>query len=409
MRHRPDMLDEQSPAGLEVVQLTDGELPAAHVYMEAQVFTPDSRRVIVHSPATAHPGGVKDHPEHRFLVCDLSDGAPLTPIIHEPGATSPSVSPDGEGVYYFVDETAPGRGRLTLKRVGIDGADRRTILAVDSPLPGGRRPSRLYPLSTISADGRRLAASAFLGDGSEEGAPFGLLVFDLPTATVRLVLEGPTWCNMHAQYCRSPEPAAGRDVLVQENHGCVCDAAGRIVQLTGGAGADVHVVGDDGQAFRTLPWGRDGVEFCQGHQCWRGRRRMAITSTAERSGPGRRRLIESPPADGGGHDGLATPGGRRNELSRSFGDPDFSHFGTDAAGRRLVTDCGPFDAGGRLFLAQLPDAPGEAVGEWTYLLAPRSSCTKDSHIHPFLSPDGSMAFFNSDESGALQAYMVRGW
>jgi Tol biopolymer transport system component len=27
---------------------------------------------------------------------------------------------------------------------------------------------------------------------------------------------------------------------------------------------------------------------------------------------------------------------------------------------------------------------------------------------PSVSPDGSMAFFNSDESGALQAYMVRG-
>ena len=33
---------------------------------------------------------------------------------------------------------------------------------------------------------------------------------------------------------------------------------------------------------------------------------------------------------------------------------------------------------------------------------------KQAHIHPFLSPDGSMAFFNSDESGILQAYMIRG-
>ncbi len=29
--------------------------------------------------------------------------------------------------------------------------------------------------------------------------------------------------------------------------------------------------------------------------------------------------------------------------------------------------------------------------------------------HPFLSPDDRMVFFNSDESGLLQAYMVRGW
>jgi hypothetical protein len=29
-------------------------------------------------------------------------------------------------------------------------------------------------------------------------------------------------------------------------------------------------------------------------------------------------------------------------------------------------------------------------------------------MHPFLSPDGKSAFFNSDESGTLQAYMIRG-
>lgn len=43
-----------------------------------------------------------------------------------------------------------------------------------------------------------------------------------------------------------------------------------------------------------------------------------------------------------------------------------------------------------------------------YLLGPKSSCQKEAHIHPFLSPDGSLAFFNSDESGILQAYMLRG-
>ena len=42
-----------------------------------------------------------------------------------------------------------------------------------------------------------------------------------------------------------------------------------------------------------------------------------------------------------------------------------------------------------------------------YLLCPKSSCQKEAHIHPFLSPDGSMGFFNSDESGILQAYMIR--
>ena len=54
-------------------------------------------------------------------------------------------------------------------------------------------------------------------------------------------------------------------------------------------------------------------------------------------------------------------------------------------------------------------APGTApASKLTFLLHPRSSCVKTAHIHPFLSPDGTLAFFNSDESGVLQAYMIRG-
>ena len=51
---RPDLLDADSPEGIEVVQLTDEEdVPGSHVYMEAQVFTPDSRRFVLHR--SAHP------------------------------------------------------------------------------------------------------------------------------------------------------------------------------------------------------------------------------------------------------------------------------------------------------------------------------------------------------------------
>ncbi len=163
--------------GIEVIQITtDPQVPGSHLYMEAQVFTMDSKRFVLHRSATAH-GGSK----------------------------------------------------------------------VDTPLPGtALRPSVLYPLSTISPDGKRMAISAFLGDGRTEGAPFGLMVLDLERPTVRLVLQGPAWCNMHPQYSRSTEPEAAHDILVQENHGNVVTARGAITQLVGGAGADIHVIRDDG-------------------------------------------------------------------------------------------------------------------------------------------------------------------
>jgi len=405
---RPDLIDKDSPKGIEVVQLTtETDVPSSHLYMEAQIFTMDSKRFVLHRSAHAHGSGKTD-PKHQYLLCDIENDCALSPLTEEIGAKGASVSPDDKYVYYFVDQTTTGGGRLTLKRVNLDGTDRRTIMVVDSPLPDTTfRPSRIYPLSTISSDGKRLAISAFFGDGRTEGAPFGLMIFDLENATVREVIHGPTWCNMHPQYCRSTDPEASHDVLIQENHANVAGTDGAIKKLVGGRGADIHVIRDDGTNFRNMPWGRDGNEFCQGHQCWRGRTTWAITSTGTRKPP-EAQLIEGRAAPHAGHVGINTPGGVRNDLTRDFPKPRFYHFATDIAGRRLISDAAPLNKGGRIFLAEFGRPGKDPLKEFQFLLNPKSSCVKTAHIHPFLSPDGSMGFFNSDESGILQAYMVRG-
>lgn len=405
---RPDLLDPESAAGIEVFQLTsEPDVPSSHLYMEAQIFTMDSKHLVLHRSATAH-GGSKSDANHQYLRCDIDDGCSLHPLTEETGATAASVSPDGKYVYYFVDQTKLGGGKLTLKRVNLDGTGRETILVVDSPLPETNyRPSRMYPLSTISSDGRRLAISAFLGDGQAAGAPYGLMVFDLEKATVSLVCQGQTWCNMHPQYCRSTDPEASHDILIQENHGNEAAADGSITRLVGGAGADIHVIRDDGSNFRNLPWGRDGNEACQGHQCWRGRSTWAITSTGTRKPP-EAQLIEGRPAPHADHVGIDTPGGVRNDLSRDFSNPHFYHFATDIDGKRLISDAGPLDQRAKIYVAELGEPGRDPLRNWRYLLSPKSTSQKEAHIHPFLSPDGSMGFFNSDESGILQAYMIRG-
>jgi hypothetical protein len=409
MKERPDFLSEETPEGLEVFQLTTEEkVPASHIYMEAQVFTPDSKRLILHRSAHPHGSDPLDL-EHRYLICDLEGGGELVPITEEAGATAPSVSPDGSRLYYFVNQTEVGGGRLILKKVELDGTGREELLGIDHPLPGTTfRPSRPYPLSTISADGKRLAISAFLGDGRMENAPWGLLVFDLEGGMVELILHGQSWCNVHPQYSGSTDPVEGRDLLIQENHDNLCDPQGKVGKLVGGKGADIHVIRDDGTRMRDLPWGRDGNEFCQGHQCWIGRSDRAITSTGTRE-PQSARLITGKPIDHVGHLGARTAGGWRNDLTRELPQPDFYHFATDIAGRKFITDAGPKDRGGALWLAELAEDEEAPLKKVTFLLNPGSSWQKDTHIHPFLSPDGKAGFFNSDESGLLQAYMVRGW
>ncbi len=104
MKLRPDLLDENSAPGVEVIQLTSEEnVPGSHVYMESQIFTPDSKRFILHRSAHSHGSDPCD-PQHQYLVCDIEDDCRCTPITDELGATAPSVSPDGRFLYYFVDK-----------------------------------------------------------------------------------------------------------------------------------------------------------------------------------------------------------------------------------------------------------------------------------------------------------------
>jgi len=360
MKPRPDLLSKDAPKGVEVFQLTEETIPSCHLYMEAQIFAPDSKRFVLHRSAHAH-GSNKSDPEHRYLLCDLEDNGALAPLTEETGVTAPSVTPDGAIMYYFVNETAVNAGRLTLKRVKLDGTGRETVTVVDGPPAGvSAQPSHIYPLSTISSDGKRLALSAFFGDGETDGAPYGLMVFDLETGGVNVVLTGDTWCNMHPQYCRSTKSEAAHDILVQENHGSEYTKAGVVTRLVGGDGADIHLIRDDGSNFRNLPWGRDGNEFCQGHQCWRGASTSAITSTSVRNS-GHCELIQGEPAPFAGHVGINTPGGKRNNLSRVFPKPVFHHFATDIAGKRLITDANIGNTR-LLYTAQFGPAPGDPFG-----------------------------------------------
>ncbi len=386
------LLADTAPPGLEVVRISDDRGVSCHIYMEAQIFTPDSKRLIFQRSGNPHGSDIND-PTHKFVICDIEDRCRLMTLTEEIGATAISISPDGKYAYYFVIEgfelygsnPRPKGGRLTLKRVRMDGCERETLMSFDAPElrgPAAEPFDRVFPRSSISADGKRLAFPH-----GKEDLGWGLLIFNLESGQVSLALEGPTWTDMHPQYNPVSDPACIYDILVQHNH-----HDGAKVNV------DVHVVRDDGANLRTLAWGRNGTEYCQGHQCWRGRTGKAITSLTNGH------LIEGSPVPDMGHLGANTPGAQRNDLT--WPNPGFAHFATDVAGTRIISDFQDRKTNKTaIVLADLPDDPDGHLQNVTTLLYPQTK----AHAHPFLSPDGSMGFFNSDESGILQAYMVRGF
>lgn len=415
MRAHDSLLSEKAPNGVSVHQLTnDAETPCCHVYMEAPVFTPDSSKLILHRAAHPH-GPDKEDPRHAYLLCDLNDDGSLQPLTgaDEFKSTSPCVSPDGKWFYYFIDETEIGGGRLSLRRVGLDGTERETLFVLDSPIPGSRfRASQPYCLSTISADGERIALQVFLGDGHSRNSPFGVLVFDLKNGTVSLPLWGATFCNTHAQYARATDPERVHDLLIQENHGVVTNVRGKSIHTTEIGLVDLHVIRDDGTNVRDVPLGADGRELCSGHQCWRGDSEWVIASVITLYGRGLVeeqdfRLVEALPAPGQGHLGSRTWWGVRNDLTPFEERAGYNHFGVDLKGTRLLTED---RVRGSVAFCELPAPGAEPISHFTELANTnmRQSMRSTVDSHPFLSPDGKRGFFNSNESGQLQAYMIDG-
>ncbi|MHC4397211.1 MAG: hypothetical protein ACYS1A_16355 [Planctomycetota bacterium] len=407
-RERKDLLDENSPKGLRVVQITTDSTVGSHnVYMESQIFTLDSKRFIF----------VRGR---DYWLCDIEDDFSLVQVTDEKRAKGPAVSPDGKWMYYLVDKTLEPEGVLKLKRLSLENFTREVLLVLDGPIPGTNyKPSRIYSLSSISSDGRKLCTSAFLGDGKTENAPFGLLVFDLENLSVKLIFKGKHFNNMHPQYSHSIDPVLSRDIMIQHNHGSIIDLNGKAVKLVGGKGADLHIIKDDGTNWRDIPTGRDGIQYNSGHQQWRGKMGSVLSSVhhgkmTEQKG---RPLLEGWPIrtdEDTSHKGSNIDGGRYVDVMRNLERPDVPHFSLDVSGMHVVFDSYRVDdkTGKTDIILSIGtlSREKEPVSKIQYILnSGTSGRGQPAHVHPFFSPDSRMIFFNSDVDGIPQIFMVTGY
>lgn len=409
----PELRGPHSPPGLRVVRITaDASMPASHIYMESQVFTPDSSRFIFQRVEPDTMGLMMREWRRTFWLCDIEDGFALRQLTDEPDATAPAVSPDGRFLYYVLSERDPRAGTgVELRRVSLDTFKRETVLHV----PGA---SLVYPLATIRSDGGAFCFGAFLGDGVRPGT-HAIFVCDIVRGEYRVVLTGDELINPHPQYARSADPQRRHDILVQHNIDVTCDAMGNIVRA--GSGCTLSVIRDAGALrFRRVPCGGDRVEVCHGHQEWRGERSTVVVGvdTRRRDGVPVRRLIEATPIDADPNDPTPPrllPGAdaHRHNITAGFDEPLFGHTAFDPTGTRFIGDWRPVtgeSAQTQIMIGSLGDAPGAAL-KARYLLHPRSTYgpSQITHPHPFLSPDGRRAFFNSDFGGQPQVWMVDGF
>lgn len=409
MREINDFIDGNSPEGISVYQITDDPKGAGMVYPDQPSFLADGRRFVVHTSSGP-------------AICDPDDGCSLQPVFGEGKDQGIQVTFDGRYGYYAQHENG-----LTISRVDLETLKTEDLFHGDGTVPGTKVPLEKLGVNTISSDNRRVATAAWIGDGVTPDGPTGIIVLDLDSGEARVVAEDRDFCNPHLQYCRSTDPDASHDLLIQMNHGTRLEPDGKAIITLGppsDLGVDIHVVRDDGTNWRDMPFGRDGHESCIGHQIWRGLGTSAATVTLQNEdtsygwAEGAEQGVVAgwaQPADKNGlHLGLCNPGARRVVLSAGFPRPRFCHLACDTSGLKFVFDTFPiYDgrrAGMHVYIGSAPDE--ETPLTFRYILNSGvvfPGKISHMHAHPVLSPDGSRLFFNSDVTGLRQAYMVTGF
>jgi len=354
--------------GAQVIQLTSAAYLHTHIYPEAPVFTPDSRRFVYARFAAL------DQPR-QYWLCDLTSHC-LSPLTDEPSVYGPVVTPGGQFLLYMaLDEDDPRNPAVELRRLSLEHPDQGSEALWRRE--GLRQP---YGLGTVSHEGRFYATKVSLPNGSA-----GILVVDVDARAGRVVHEHPELFNAHPQF----EPSASRDLLLQHNRGGVLDSAGRIQRVVGEEGATLYVIEREGTNARPLPIGAPHTPSCQGHQVWQGAsgRVLATVTHNFRDASGREGNLLS----------VAPGEGRPTTVS---GDYHFTHVAASPDGRYFVCDVAP---AGTIVVGST------ATGTTRVFCESGASFGRPqyTHPHPFFSPDLSHILFNSDRTGLAQIYAAR--
>lgn len=403
MKECKEFVDRRSPKGMRVWQPVIDPKGAELIYPDVPCFLADGRSFVFKSSAGP-------------AICYLDEKNRVRKLFRDKKPRPFAVTFDGRYVYYTEHETERS-GKLTLLRKDLKTFRSEVLFRASGTFPGSKLPVSQYShIQTVSSDNRRVATTCcFIGDRRKPDTPLGILVIDLDSGQTRIAVQDTDLKNPHVQYCRATETEASHDLMIQMNH--------TLAPAPGALGTDAHVVRDDGENWRNLPWGRDGRESLIGHQIWRGWTRAGVSVMLENCdtsygwADGTRQDVVAGlpvPAARDTHTGSRTRGAQkaRVELSKDFPKARFCHLCTDRSGLKFALDTFPiFDgerAGMQVFFASAKDE--QSPLKFTYLLNSHNTFTgKSLHAHPILSPDGTMLMFNSAISGTTQFYLVTGF
>jgi hypothetical protein len=406
----PEFIDDRSPQGVEVYQVTTDFERSGIVYPDRVGFLQSGRSMLL----TTSEG-----PQ----ICHLDQDCALQPLSDMvEGMRWFRLAPDGRHLIYGCEDARPNE--LRLRRLDLQTGETEEVFAAGGELADTSCPVGRVSLETVSYDASRIGGLAYLDCDRKPDGETGIVILDTARGTMDVISNQPHH-HSHLRYFPGKDEPGRRSLMVQHNHDRAVDEKGRMVKRVWDAedrGVDLHVIGDDGTGWGDLPFGRDGVESCIGHQVWRAPHYevAAIMYQNQDNSYGwadgtRQHLVTGAPVacdPRKEHRGRVGRDEDRHLLSQKLDDPRLCHLACDGTGLRFAFDTFPVWNGDRAGM-EIYIGNGETLTsplEFHYILNSGVvfiSPHGHNHAHPILSPNGSELFFTSDYFGSPQAYMVK--
>ncbi len=335
--------------GAPIRQLTNSKLLSWGSYCEQIYASTDGKRIAF----MRRPPG--DATPIDLWVADLDT--------HEIARVGPSAinlmasTPLMDSVYYIRPGAA---GQSILVRFNLRTLELDDVFA----FPDDLRPGT----PAVSTDEHWFVSNQRLHD-----TVYALYRIDLRNSRWEVIHEQKDICNTHAQV----EPSLGRDVLIQQNRGCILDAKGGAIKMAGDEGCALYVIDIDGKNQRYLPLGTPQTAPVDGHQCWIGRTGKVLAALS------------------GASPRIVAPGDlKARDILPGFA---FIHVSASADGRYIVADAG----GQRIvFLGSL-----ETGKLLHFCHAPCSrSGGHETWEEPYMTPGNRHIIFNSERTGHAELY-----
>jgi hypothetical protein len=354
---------EEQAGGVEIWQLTTEEYDQSNIYCEIPYCSKDSRYLVY-----ARKNNSLKTNRTEFMVVELGTWKQER---LDTGVSISGTAMSHDGRFYFLKQAK--NGATDLVRADLATGEREVVHRL--------KDLKIRSLGTVPNHGRYYAG----GTKTEPGwKMFDVGLIDLQSGEERILDRDPFILNPHPQF----EPGEGRMLMIQHNRGGTYSQDGKLERLVGPEGATLYTLSVTKGKRTELLVGKPYTTPCTGHEAWIGTSQEMILSVAASGdfAPEKGNLL-----------GIR-PGQPHRVIARGY---RFNHCGASRCGRYFWAD--DWQPPYKIVVGSTTEQKSAVV----CASKTKPNRSQNSHPHPYVTPDGKWAIFNSNRTGYAHVYAAR--